>query len=293
MKRTAALALFSGGIALYCLVPFLWFVLTSLKSAAELTAIPPILLPSFHLSFYRSALENYGLLHYIANSMIVAGLGDDGHRRDWFAGGLRHRAFSVEVDAFLPAAAARDFDVSTDRHRRSGLDDPRPLAVAQHVPRPGGGLRRLSLPLATWILATFFRDVPVEIEEAALIDGCSRLQALYKVVLPLAAPGILTAALLVFIYAWNEFFFALDHHDRSQRSNPTRWDCAVPRRIHDAVGRDRRGVDDRHRAADLAHADFSTRHRARLIGGRGERLNRNGGDYRCALGQEIIQAVRC
>jgi trehalose/maltose transport system permease protein len=67
----------------------------------------------------------------------------------------------------------------------------------------------LCLPLATWILATFFRDVPAEIEEAALIDGCSRLQALHKVVLPLAAPGIFTAALLVFIYAWNEFFFAL------------------------------------------------------------------------------------
>ena len=67
----------------------------------------------------------------------------------------------------------------------------------------------LSLPLAIWILTTFFREVPVEIEEAALIDGCSRLQVLRKVVLPLAAPGILTAALLVFIHTWNEFFFAL------------------------------------------------------------------------------------
>ncbi len=67
----------------------------------------------------------------------------------------------------------------------------------------------LSLPLAIWILTTFFREVPNEIEEAALIDGCSRLQVLYKVVLPLAAPGIFTAALLVFIHAWNEFFFAL------------------------------------------------------------------------------------
>ena len=53
------------------------------------------------------------------------------------------------------------------------------------------------------------REVPGEIEEAALLDGCSRIQALYKIVLPLAAPGILTAALLVFIHAWNEFFFAL------------------------------------------------------------------------------------
>ena len=65
------------------------------------------------------------------------------------------------------------------------------------------------LPLAIWILTTFFREVPREIEEAALTDGCGRLQALYRVVLPLAAPGILAAALLVFIQAWNEFFFAL------------------------------------------------------------------------------------
>jgi multiple sugar transport system permease protein len=67
----------------------------------------------------------------------------------------------------------------------------------------------LSLPLATWILTIFFREVPNEIEEAAFIDGCSRFQAFYKIVLPISAPGIFTAALLVFIYAWNEFFFAL------------------------------------------------------------------------------------
>jgi multiple sugar transport system permease protein len=67
----------------------------------------------------------------------------------------------------------------------------------------------LSLPLAVWILTTFFQEVPREIEEAALIDGCSRFQVLRKILLPLAAPGLLTAALLVFIHAWNEFFFAL------------------------------------------------------------------------------------
>jgi multiple sugar transport system permease protein len=67
----------------------------------------------------------------------------------------------------------------------------------------------LSLPLAVWILATFFKELPVEIEEAAFLDGCSRLQALWKVVFPLAAPGIFTAAILVFIHVWNEFFFAL------------------------------------------------------------------------------------
>ena len=74
MKRSSAISLFYVGIVLYCLVPFLWFVLTSLKTGAQLTAIPPTLIPSFHLGFYRSALQHYGLLHYVGNSAIVAGL---------------------------------------------------------------------------------------------------------------------------------------------------------------------------------------------------------------------------
>ena len=73
MRRPAVLLILSLSIALYCLVPFLWFVLTSFKSPAELTAIPPKLIPSFHWSFYQSALEKYGLLRYIGNSVIVAG----------------------------------------------------------------------------------------------------------------------------------------------------------------------------------------------------------------------------
>jgi multiple sugar transport system permease protein len=67
----------------------------------------------------------------------------------------------------------------------------------------------MSLPFAIWVLTTFFRELPYDIEEAAMIDGCSRWQALRLVVFPVAAPGVFTAAILVFIHAWNEFFFAL------------------------------------------------------------------------------------
>ena len=74
MKRSLALVLFSIGIGLYCLTPFLWFVLTSLKSPAELTAIPPKLVPAFQWGFYISALEKHGLLRYVGNSVIVAGV---------------------------------------------------------------------------------------------------------------------------------------------------------------------------------------------------------------------------
>jgi multiple sugar transport system permease protein len=209
MKRSFALALFSAGIALYCLVPFLWFVLTSLKSSAELTAIPPTLIPSFHLGFYQSALEKYGLLHYIGNSAIVAGAATlitiavgslAAYAMARFHLGWTNFYLMVLLAVSMFPQIATAGPVWSIIDRLNWLNTYQGL-VAVYV--------ALSLPLAIWILTTFFREVPREIEEAALVDGCSRLQALVKVVLPLAAPGILTAALLVFIHAWNEFFFAL------------------------------------------------------------------------------------
>jgi trehalose/maltose transport system permease protein len=209
MKRTAALIFFSLVIGLYCLLPFLWFVLTSWKSPAELTAIPPKLVPSFHWDFYRSALQERGLLRYIVNSLIVAG------SATFIAiviGSLAAYALSrfrlpwtkvylliLLVVSMFPQIAIAGPVWSILDHL-GWLNTYRGLVAAYIA---------FSLPLATWILTTFFGEVPREIEEAAVIDGCSRLQALWKIVLPLAAPGILTAALLVFIHAWNEFFFAL------------------------------------------------------------------------------------
>ena len=67
----------------------------------------------------------------------------------------------------------------------------------------------LTLPLTVWILANFFRQLPLELEEAARVDGATLFQTLTKVFVPLAAPGVFTAAILTFIYSWNEFFFAL------------------------------------------------------------------------------------
>jgi ABC-type glycerol-3-phosphate transport system permease component len=65
------------------------------------------------------------------------------------------------------------------------------------------------MPLTVWFLVGFFRALPRELEEAALVDGASRLRTFVEIVLPLAAPGIATTALLTFVYSWNEFLFAL------------------------------------------------------------------------------------
>jgi ABC-type glycerol-3-phosphate transport system permease component len=65
-----------------------------------------------------------------------------------------------------------------------------------------------SLPFAIWVLTNFFRDIPAELSEQAEVDGCTPFQSLYRIILPLAAPGLVTAGLLIFIGAWNEFLFA-------------------------------------------------------------------------------------
>ncbi len=191
------------------LLPCLWFVLTSLKSQIQVEAIPPHWWPDGSLAFYRSALIDHQLLNYVWNSAIVAS-----------------STTAIALVIATPAAYA------LARLRLTGtpwiLGGLLCVAMFPHIVIAGpvwqilerlGGLNThwglvlpyvaLTLPLAVWILATFFKELPPELEEAARIDGCTAWQALYKVILPLAAPGLFTAAILTFIYAWNEFFFAL------------------------------------------------------------------------------------
>jgi multiple sugar transport system permease protein len=78
-----------------------------------------------------------------------------------------------------------------------------------------------ALPLAVWNLASFFRQLPHELEQAAMIDGCTRGQAFRRVILPLAAPGVFTTAIIVFIAAWNEFIIALSMVNKKEMQTAT------------------------------------------------------------------------
>jgi multiple sugar transport system permease protein len=66
-----------------------------------------------------------------------------------------------------------------------------------------------ALPFAIWLMASFFETIPIELEDAARMDGCSRLQILFYILLPISAPGLISTTLFVFLLAWDEFFFAL------------------------------------------------------------------------------------
>lgn len=196
-------------ILFFSLLPFLWFVDTSLKTETEITAIPPVLLPSGSMEFYTSGFERYSLLAYVKNSVIVA---------------------SSTTLVTLSLSILAGYSLSRLRIRYKGLIMGSLLTVSMfpqisiagpvwRIMQSLGWLNTyqgliipyvtLTLPLGVWITASFFKDLPEEIEDAARIDGCGHFQTLFRIMLPLAGPGIFTAAILVFIYAWNEFFFAL------------------------------------------------------------------------------------
>lgn len=211
MRRLAAAGFWVATAVLvgFSLGPFLWFAATSLKTPLEVTAIPPVVWPAGSLAFFRSAIEHYDLLHYLRNSAVVAGattavtvalsvlaayplarLRVPG--RDWILGGLLLVSMFPQISIAGPVWRLL---------RAVGWLNTYQGVILPYV--------TLTLPLGVWILASFFRDLPRDLEDAARIDGWSRVQALVRVIVPLAAPGVFTAAILVFIYAWNEFFFAL------------------------------------------------------------------------------------
>jgi multiple sugar transport system permease protein len=192
----------------FCLFPFYWLINTSLKTGADLSNAN-LLPPSPTLDNYTSIFEDAAFTKALRNSAIVAGsvtiislvIGS-------FAGYALARlhlpfkflilAILLSISTFPPIAiAAPIFEIWTD----IGLYN---TYLGLILPSLAFGL-----PLTVYILASFFRDIPRELEEAALIDGATRFQAFRKIVIPLGAPGVVTAGLLVFIFAWNEFLFAI------------------------------------------------------------------------------------
>jgi multiple sugar transport system permease protein len=207
--RLVAVHLILLVVAAAIIFPIYWMLTISLKLPREIYRLPSLWPRVVTLDNYRTLIDEKGFLTNIRNSLIVAGsatvvsitvgsLAAYAMARFRLAWTKFYLLALLAISMFPQIAIAGP--VWTILNHLDWLNSYQGLVTAYIA---------LSLPLAIWILTTFFHEVPIEIEEAALIDGCSRLQALRKVVFPLAAPGILTAALLVFIHTWNEFFFAL------------------------------------------------------------------------------------
>lgn len=201
----AAVALSLG----FCVVPYLWFAAASLKTPVEIAATPPTLWPSGTLAPYRAAIVDHQLARYVTNSAIV-GMATTALAllvatpAGYALARLDPRGGRLVLGMILAAAMVPQIATAGpiwQGLRAVGLVGTRAGLVIPHV--------ALALPLAVWLLATFFETLPTHLEDAALVDGCSRIGTLRRVILPLAAPGAFTAAILVLILSWNEFFFAL------------------------------------------------------------------------------------
>ena len=212
MNRNRTLAgnlVFYLGLAVVLLAfafPFLWMIFNSFKPGEQLMQMPPDWLYPPTMMNYRNVFLETPFFFRTMNSFILAG-----------------SAVAFGLMLGLPAAysIARyerkllGFAILMVRmvpgisflvpwfimYRVLGILDSYPGIVASHLV--------LTLPLIIWIMIGFFEDVPEEIEEASIIDGCSKWQSFVLIALPLCRAGLATAAILAFVFSWNHFLFAL------------------------------------------------------------------------------------
>jgi multiple sugar transport system permease protein len=190
--------------------PFVYLLLTSFKTPLDAIAVPPQVLPSqWTLENYVAALSKEGVVPALINSGATAVLSTAfslalGVPAAYAITRYRTPSGRIFVVAALVTRMVPTIAVGAplvETMRRLGISDTTiGLAIAHTT---------ISLPLSIWLMSSFFEAVPVELEEAAKVDGSDRLQAFRYVVLPVVSGGLAVTAIFAFLASWNEFLFAL------------------------------------------------------------------------------------
>lgn len=208
-RRALKTTLFYAGAVALCAPPlfvFIWMILTGLKTGVQNISYPPefIFVPT--LESFRAVFEQYNFFRYLMNSLVVATL-----------------ATLISLLLGLPAA----YSIAKFRQHKIGVL----ILIARMTPfvsylLPWYIIFRylklidsfsaltithliITMPMVIWLMVSFFESMPSELEDAAMIDGCSRWQSFTKIVLPLMKNGIATSAIMAFIFSWNQFLFSL------------------------------------------------------------------------------------
>ena len=197
-------------ILLWCLLPVVWIISLSFKPVAETAAGSPQFLPKdWTLQNYRDILANPDFLAALRNSFLIsliatvlavvfATLAAYAIARLEFRGKRIVLSMALAIAMFPVVSLVGPL---FDMWRTFNLFDTWPGLIIPYM--------TFTLPLAIWTLSAFFREIPWEMEQAAQVDGATSWQAFRKVIVPLAAPGVFTAAILTFFFAWNEFVLAI------------------------------------------------------------------------------------
>jgi multiple sugar transport system permease protein len=216
-------------IAIWTVVPFLWLVISSVSLKSELLTVPLRWFPSQptlenyqkllfgggatgeSVSLFLLTLKNSAIIATLATffCLVVGSLSAYAFSRLVFPGSRYYLLLLMSTQLLPPVAIVIPGYILLKR-----------LALIDQV--QGVMLVYLSfiLPFVIWILRGYFSTIPPELEDAARIDGCTRLQALYKVVLPLAGPGLASTAVYAFIASWNEFFYAFIYTSINAKTLP-------------------------------------------------------------------------
>ncbi len=210
-----------GFFLVFVLWPLYWMFNTSVKPSDDYLATPPVWFPAQPtLIHYQAALFTYRGFEGLVNSLIIslsatvlsALLGTTmAYSLARYDTGGKHLSFWVLSQRFLPpiGIVLPVFLI----YRQIGFYDTHiGLIIAYTV---------FTLPVSVWMMFAYFRGMPRSMEEAALVDGCTRWESFWRVAVPLAAPGIVAAAVFAFIACWTEFFFALLLTSRTAFTLPT------------------------------------------------------------------------
>jgi multiple sugar transport system permease protein len=197
-------------ILVWCLLPVVWIVMLSFKPASETQAGSPQFLPkdwtwdNFEAvwkddDFRRALINSFGISGIATVlSVIIATLCAYAIARLEFKGKRLVLSIALAIAMFpVVSLVGPLFDMWT----ALGLFDTWLGLIIPYM--------SFTLPLAIWTLSAFFREIPWEMEQAAQVDGATAWQAFRKVIVPLAAPGVFTAAILTFFFAWNDFVFGI------------------------------------------------------------------------------------
>lgn len=190
--------------------PLIWIFISSVKSKGELTSEPTRFWPKiFTLDYFEHVINDLNFIVNIKNSLFIS---------------LVTTLIAITISAMAAYGIVRFFpklgSIMSKLLVTTYIFPPILLAIPYSIAMAKVGLTNtttglivvylsFSVPYAVWLLVGFFQTVPIEIEEAAKIDGANKFTVFFKIVLPLVAPGIVATAIYTFINAWNEFLYAL------------------------------------------------------------------------------------
>jgi multiple sugar transport system permease protein len=209
-RRSSSGVIIVWVFCLLAVAPLAWHSVSSLKTTDVLTRIPPQILPeSLTLVHYQDLFARRPFAAYFVNSLVIASLATmlclgAGATAAYKLVHLPRRTSSAVagvllVLSFFPPVVFL-FPLYELVQKLGAINHPWSLIVTY---------AGLNLPLTIWLLSGYMRQIPPELEEAAAMDGMTEFQLFRLVVLPLAAPALATTGILVFIFCWNEFMFAL------------------------------------------------------------------------------------